>query len=195
MNAEGMAACVSSVVEMDPPAMSRVRSLGLVLAALLAMPTAAATCSLAGLAGGPPPIYEAEDAGLAGKFTIGTDPDASAGEYVYVPAGAGCTGQSGTGEVIFNVTVETAGSYMIWARLKAPDSNHESFFVSVDMGHQALFRATVLGDWVEDLVYDSSAEVKTPIVYALNAGAHQVLFICRSDGTLLDRIRLQATGP
>jgi hypothetical protein len=181
--------------------MSRARDLGLVLTAVLAVPAAAATsCSLEGLAGGPAssgygPIYEAEDAGLAAKFTIGSDPDASAGEYVFVPAGAGCTGQSGTSEVMFDVAVAAAGGYLVWARLKAPDSSHESFYVSVDMGPKALFRASVLGEWVEDAVYDSAAEVKSPIVYELEAGAHQILFVCRSDGTLLDRIRLQEVGP
>jgi len=176
------------------------------LAAVAAGLAAAASCSLAGLADPPqgsssssggggfaPLLYEAEDAGLYGKFLVGNDSDASNGAYVYVPAGAGCS--DGVSEVVFDVTVGAAGTYLIWARGLSNDSNHDSFFVSVDMGQPALFRLPHVGVWVEASVFDSASEVKTAILYQWNAGPHQVVFKCRNDGTLLDRIRIDTVPP
>jgi hypothetical protein len=165
------------------------------------------SCSLAGLADPPQGsassgggaassgsglVYEAEDAGLLGKFVIGHEPDASNGEYVYVPAGAGCS--PGLSEVVFDVVPPNAGTYVIWARALAPNNNHETFFVSVDVGPQALLRLPV-GYWEEVSVFDDAAEVKSAIHYAWDAGHHQVVFACRSDGTLLDRIRIDPVPP
>jgi hypothetical protein len=138
-------------------------------------------------------VYEAEDAGLYGKFIIGDDPDASNGKYVYVPLGAGCS--DGVSEVVFDVAVGAAGTYLIWVRGLSNDSNHDSFFVTVDMGQPLLFRVPHVGTWIEDGVFDDSSEVKTAIHFAWDAGHHQIVFKCRNDGVWLDRIRIATLPP
>jgi len=176
-----------------------------------------ASCSLAGLAttasgagasgagsssgseasgsssGGAGLLYEAEDAGLYGKFVVVDDPDASAGKYVIVPTGAGCS--DGLSEVVFDVEVAAAGSYVIWARVQATDPSHDSFLVSADMGPEALFSVGEPSTFVEDAVTDSSSDLKTAVHYAWDAGRHTVTFRCREDGTSLDRIRLDLAPP
>jgi hypothetical protein len=183
------------------------RPSALLLAAIAAGVVAAVACSLAGLADPPQAsassgsseassgsgVYEAEDAGLYGKFVIGDDRDASNGEYVYVPQGAGCS--DGLSEVVFDVAVGASGKYVIWARVYSNSSEHDSFFVSADMGPEALFRVPVLASWVEESVFDEASEVKTAIQYAWDAGSHRIVFKCRGDATLLDRIRIDTVPP
>lgn len=168
----------------------------------------AASCSLQGLADSPQAssssssgqggagaklAYEAEDAALYGKFTTGKDPAASGGEYVFVPAGAGCS--DGLSEVIFDVTVSAAGKYHLWATVSADSGLHDSFLVSVDGASPAVFSVPDKGSFVEEAVDDSSAAVKAPIVYALSAGAHHIVFRCREDGASLDKIRIEEAPP
>jgi hypothetical protein len=173
---------------------------------------AVGSCSLAGLAdppqassstgsgasgsGGSGPaslFYEAEDAGLYGSFVIGDDPDASNGKYVYVPVGVSCS--DGLSEVVFDVALDAAGTYVVWARVSTNSSDHDSFFVSVDMGQEAVFRVPTLGPFVEEGVSDSASEVKAAIHYPWDAGDHRIVFKCRTAGAFLDRIRIEAAPP
>jgi hypothetical protein len=98
-------------------------------------------------------------------------------------------------EVVFNVAVATQGTYLIWARGYSSDSNHDSFFVSVDKGPDALFRVAHVSAWLEEGIFDDASEVKTAIHYAWNAGQHQVVVKCRNDAVKLDRIRIDTLPP
>jgi hypothetical protein len=138
-------------------------------------------------------IYEAEDAGIFGKYVIQSDPDASNGEYVIVPADAGSC--SNDDYVVFNVTVSADGTYLIWTRVIGTGLHNDTFFVSADMGPYYMVRTSVLGEWVEDAVFDDTADVTTPIHYQWEAGAHQIIVVCRADDVSLDRIRLEAVPP
>jgi hypothetical protein len=185
----------------------------LLLAALLSMGLAAAiSCSLVGLADAPlsssssgsgggagasaadaGTVYEAEDAQVVGAYVILSDPDASNGKYVVVPADAGSC--SNDDYIVFNVTADADGTYLLWTRIRGTGLHNDTFFVQTDMGPTYEVRTSVLGQWVEDAVFDTNAEVKTPIHYAWEAGAHQIILICRATDVSIDRLRLERIGP
>jgi len=156
--------------------------------------SATSSSSSSGQGGAGPPLrYEAESASLYGKFVIGMDPDASGGEYVFVPTGAGCA--DGLSQVIFDVSVSASGKYVIWATVSADSGLHDSFFVAVDGADAAAFSVSPAGHFEEEALNDSFADVKAPIQYTWDAGSHKVVFKCREDGASLDRIRLQVAPP
>lgn len=138
-------------------------------------------------------IYEAEDAEIVGKYVILSDPDASNGKYVIVPSDAG--GCSNDDYIVFNVAVSADGAYLIWTRAMGSGLHNDTFFVQTDMGPPYMVRTSVLGEWVEDAVFDANGEVTTPIHYMWEAGAHQIIVICRATDVGLDRIRLEAIAP
>ena len=138
-------------------------------------------------------IYEAEDAEIVGKYVIVSDPDASNGAYVIVPAEAGsCINDD---YLVFNVTASADGTYLIWTRALGTGLHNDTFFVQTDMGTPYMVRTSVLGEWVEDAVFDANSDAMTPIHYMWEAGAHQIILECRSVDTGLDRIRLEAITP
>jgi hypothetical protein len=185
----------------------------LLLGALLSTGLAAAiSCSLAGLADPPlassssgpgggagagpvdaGKVYEAEDAQIVGAYVVLSDPDASNGKYVIVPVDAGSCNNNDY--LVFNVTADADGTYLIWTRIRGTGLHNDTFFVTADMGPLYEVRTSVLGQWVEDAVFDTNAEVKTPIHYAWEAGAHQIILICRATDVSIDRLRLERIGP
>jgi hypothetical protein len=204
--------------------MPPVRPRSLLLVALLTSgPVAAIACSLAGLADPTPAsssssagsgggdvgadakvdadagatdaklIYEAEDAAIFGKYVTRSDPDASNGAYVLVPTDAGSC--SNDDYVVFNVSVNAGGPYLIWTRALGTGLHNDTFFAQTDMGPAYMVRTSVLGEWVEDAVFDANSDVTTPIHYLWDAGAHQIIVECRATDVGIDRIRLQAVAP
>lgn len=134
---------------------------------------------------------EAEAARLEEPMRIAADPGASGGAFTVVANG---TAQSGEGWAEFSVPVPTAGDYLLWARVRAPDGRSNSFYVTVDGGDRIVFDVpgpgedAVAPDWTwAPLVRRGSTE---PWRYRLGAGAHRLRLINRQDGTQLDRIVL-----
>jgi hypothetical protein len=138
-------------------------------------------------------IYNAVDAEIFGDYVIQVDSDAGIGAYVVVPAEAGsCNNYD---YLVFNVSVSAGGTYLIWARVLGTGLHNDTFFVQTDMGTPYMVRTSVLGEWVEDAVFDDTADVTTPIHYTWEAGAHQIIVECRSPAVPIDRLRLQQIAP
>lgn len=71
--------------------------------------------------------FEAENMELVSPMQIGNDVNASAGSYIYTPAGTALT-IFPKAEAICTVNVANADSYYVWLRLYAPDSKNCGIF-------------------------------------------------------------------
>ncbi len=139
-------------------------------------------------------IREAEQGDLSGTFTVDTDANASGGQFVHVPDGAGNVWNFGGGpRAEYCFTVAQAGVYRINTRVLANAGNNDSFFVQVDGSPVDGFLWDVRrsGVFVQDYVSDRDAA--DPVEVSLSAGEHTVSFWLREDGVRLDRIELELT--
>ncbi|MBV7327615.1 putative Ig domain-containing protein [Chloroflexi bacterium TSY] len=142
-------------------------------------------------------IQEAESGTLFGNFVIGSDPTASAGQYVHVPDGAGdfWGGVSGD-KVEYCVNITTAGDYAIKTLVSSPDYAANSFFVQVDglpVDTYLWDSDPVASGFVVDYVVDRNGP--DPLVLSLGVGEHTITFYVREDGTQLDQIELEFIPP
>ena len=131
---------------------------------------------------GMPLLREAEHAILEPPMQKGNDPRASDGEYIWVPEDFGDNYESPGGDpgfVRFPITVPQTDIYYLWAKVLAPDSQSNSFFVTSD------------GGLVEDpwhISRKSSWRWRLVTELSLSEGSHVIGFNRREDGTKLDRI-------
>jgi hypothetical protein len=127
-------------------------------------------------------------------LTVGTDDEASNGEYVHVPNGEGnhygTAPDEGRAEYAFEVP--TDGEYVIWGRCIAPTSDDNSFWVSVDDGREHEWWIARDGDggrtewgWFE---VNDRVTSSYPVTFDLSAGEHTLTVTWREDGTKLDRL-------
>jgi hypothetical protein len=92
------------------------------------------------------------------------------------------------GAVDLDVTVPRADSYVIWARVHAPDHDANSFLVSVD-GEEATYwwlPPLASSEWRWLAVTDRGSS--SPKQYTLAAGRHRLRFANREDGVALDQV-------
>ncbi|MEO8429180.1 MAG: choice-of-anchor Q domain-containing protein [Verrucomicrobiota bacterium] len=130
---------------------------------------------------------EAESGTLTSPMTLAADPLASGGQYVSSPV-------SGAGSVSYTVNIPAAGQYVIWCRVLASSSAHDSFFVSVDGGTEDVYDVaenTWSSHWQWSRVTGragGSALTLNPRIFTLSGGAHTLLFRARDPDTRLDRL-------
>lgn len=137
---------------------------------------------------GPAYVYmEAESGSLVSPMTIGSDANAFSGQYVTTP-----TTDSGSDTITFNAP--SAGNYVIWGRVLAPDSVLDSTYVSVDNGTEQIYdmaEGTWSGSWqwsqVRQRLNNNPATLQQR-VFNLSAGSHTVKFRGREAGSKLDRV-------
>jgi hypothetical protein len=125
--------------------------------------------------------FEAENGSIGTPMRIAADNDASGGDYIYVPNGAGSQGYAQ-----YTFSVPESGSYVVWGRVLATNDNDDSFFVSIDGGTPSLWDTQRSNYWLWDRV--SMRGGADPVVYYLNSGEHTILIEQREDGTKLDKI-------
>lgn len=132
-------------------------------------------------------LQEAESGTLAGSFTVVTDAAASGGQAVEA-----VSGPADTNYVEFTFDVPTAGDYLLRARIKAIDGNHDSMFVSIDgaAADQILWDTARSTGYVDDYVFDRT-EAIDPKVFTLTAGTHTIRFGYR-ENLFLDQVELEA---
>jgi hypothetical protein len=143
-----------------------------------ATPTATPTCPSAVVA-------EAEGGIIGEPMTIGEDPDASYGQYVYSP-------YSYMGYVDVDLYAAAVANYQLWGRVSADSEGTNSFWVSVDGGMQALWEIPV-GPWDWVAVTDRPDSEHVLQVYPLTAGTHRVRVLAREAGARLDYLGLLCT--
>jgi hypothetical protein len=131
---------------------------------------------------------EAESGTLVSPMHDGNDVRAYGGEYV-------SSTTSSEGSTTFTFTVPVHYSYVVWARVKAVDTTHDSFYVRVDGGTEDIFDAaqgTQGPSWQWSRVNGRGTEgvpgTINPRVFPLSPGTHTVKIRARNVNTPVDRI-------
>ncbi|MBV4358747.1 glycoside hydrolase family 98 domain-containing protein [Pinibacter aurantiacus] len=125
---------------------------------------------------------EAECGTVGSLFTSPQDATASAGRYITVQAGNNSTANppsTADGQITYDFNISTAGTYNLWARVRAFGPNDDSFWIKMDNGNWTAWNnmdtATV---WAWENFQS----------YYLSAGNHTLTLGYREDGTHMDKI-------
>ncbi len=119
---------------------------------------------------------EAEEGNLNPPMQVGSDGNASGGQYIEVPNGNGNNG-AGAAQYAFNLS--SGGEYYVWGRVLPATHSDNSFYVSMDGAADVTWSTDPGSNWVWSQVGQS---------YILSAGSHQLLIKQREDGSKLDRL-------
>ncbi len=134
---------------------------------------------------------EAECGSIGVNWKKVSDTSASGGAYVTVKNGYNSpnVAPSGTGGIVsFSVTIPQAGSYYLYARVKAPNGGDNSFWVRVDNSSWILWSINTYATSF------SWRKVKNSPFTFNTAGNHTVQFAYREDGTHLDKVSLSLSN-
>lgn len=117
---------------------------------------------------------EAEHGALTAPMAVGQDQSASDCGFV-------SSGVRDVGEVRFNIQVPSYGSYYLWARARAQDVNHNSFFWYVDDSAQMWWEMWASGQWVwlRVTTQQTRDDVAEPVTLVLAPGWHSLRFVTR----------------
>ncbi|WP_277484384.1 PKD domain-containing protein [Catalinimonas alkaloidigena] len=134
---------------------------------------------------------EAECGVIGANWNVVNLPEASAGTYVTINTGLNSYGSapgSSADHVSHTFTVNEAGSYQLYARVRALSGNDDSFWVRLDGGSWVQWNVTPRSgnfDWREVgvLSLDFAA-----------GSTHTLDFAYREDGADLDKLHLTANG-
>jgi hypothetical protein len=107
------------------------------------------------------------------------DKNASSSTYILVPNGGGSNGYA-----VYTFQVTSAGNYVVWGRVVAPNGQDDSFYASMDGGADSTWDITRSTNWVWDKV--NHRDGADPVVYNLATGKHTLLIKQREDGAKLD---------
>jgi len=132
--------------------------------------------------------FEAEDGAVSAPFVVGSDNDASGGEFVWAPEGVGANGYAD-----YSISVSTASDYIVWSRALASDGTSDSFLVSVDSGSDNLWDVGLSSQWKWDSVSDRGTGTfdrpeSDPVLFNLDAGSHVLRVAAREDGAKIDKL-------
>ena len=125
--------------------------------------------------------YEAECATVGANWEILDDAQASNGKYVTVKPGVQSLNAAPAGSesyILIPFSVDTAGSYSVFARLNCPTFDDDSYWVKMDDGEFQLNNGLVTSGW----------EWKKFNDYTLAEGEHTLTIAYREDGADLDKI-------
>lgn len=134
---------------------------------------------------------EAEDGELSG-FTVEDSPEASAGRALLAPDELS-DAMPGTARARYAFELPRAGDYILWGRVYAPDIVANRFWLQLDGGEPFIWRISTGETWFWDDVHDDRT-YGTPLVFALAAGAHELVVANAGPGARLDRLYFTADG-
>jgi hypothetical protein len=132
---------------------------------------------------------EAECGTVGSLFTTPQSSTASAGRYIRVQAGNNSTSappSSVNGQVSYPFTINTAGTYNVWARMRTPSANDDSYWIKVDNGSWVAWNnipTATIWNWNYYQTFN------------LQAGSHTFYVAYREDGTDMDKIYIGADFP
>ncbi|CAH0999302.1 hypothetical protein LEM8419_00600 [Neolewinella maritima] len=134
---------------------------------------------------------EAECAAVGSTWTTGNSAAASNGKFVVVSSGnstAAPPADVPANRIRFTVQGAKAGSYHLFARIDAPSSGDDSYWVRVNGGSWY--------KWWTGISQNAGFQWnKYPDgLLALSAGSNTIDFAYREDGTKLDKLHLNLTG-
>jgi len=135
---------------------------------------------------------EAEKGKLSGTMSVVKDPKVSGGQYI-----TAAMGMMGAIRAEYEFTVPCAGAYIVWCRVWGPNSNSDSFYVSVDNGHEDIFdidEKNRTKNWRWSVLagrglYGKRRPVSLePRILYLTKGEHTLTFRGRESDACLDRL-------
>jgi hypothetical protein len=132
---------------------------------------------------------EAECGTVGSLFNTPESATASAGRYITVIAGNNSTeaAPAGTnGQVSYNFSITTAGTYNLWARLRAPTANDDSYWIKMDNGNWQ--------NW-NNIPFSTIWKWNNFSYYNLATGSHTLTVAYREDGTDMDKIYIGTDQP
>jgi SprB-like repeat protein/type IX secretion system substrate protein len=143
-------------------------------------------------------IYlESECATVGSLFESFSDSEASNGDYLTVIAGNNSLNNAPNNvadRISFTVNISKSGAYNIFARVKAPSGNDDSFWVRVNDGNWIKWNnIESSSSFVWDQVHDSN-NGNIPVAFYLEAGSNTIDFAYREDGTMLDKVYIAQDG-
>jgi hypothetical protein len=117
-----------------------------------------------------------------------SDPGAFGGKYI-----SSAVAESGTGAWTFSVP--SAGTYVVWCRVKSPNSSEDSFYVKMDSGAEDIYD-TAEGVWgpgwqwtrVNGRGGTGVPLTLNPRTFSLSAGSHSLRLRGREKNTRADRV-------
>ncbi|MEL6185393.1 MAG: hypothetical protein AAFU79_12290 [Myxococcota bacterium] len=136
---------------------------------------------------------EAEAMSLMGPFQTLTDMAASGGMFVAQTAGdlnADPGSTTDVGRAVFDFTVSQAGPARIFGRVRATDTDSDSFWVRVDSSEYVQWNdlnAISAGAWTWDDVHDTPAG-EAAAEFDLQPGSHRLEVVYRETNAQIDRI-------
>ena len=138
----------------------------------------------------PSTYLESECATIGSNWQTVDDPSAAGGQYLVYPNGTGNSPNrpptNPADHVTFSVNLTTPGPYNVLARLRAPTSSDDSFWVRVNDGAWEKWTGGVKTvPWAWKKIMNRS--------YTLTAGLNTVTFAHREDGTQLDKLYVTTT--
>jgi hypothetical protein len=136
---------------------------------------------------------EAESADFSGAFATGDDPAASGGEYVVARAGDTFDTAPGQARAHYTLMLGTSGTYVVWGRIRSPDTGSNRFWVQLDGGPWFKWRITVGDIWFWDFFHDD-ADYGAVLTFELAAGRHDLVLANDVDGAELDRLYVTSAG-
>jgi hypothetical protein len=128
--------------------------------------------------------HEAESGSLTGAMTVGSDGEASSGQYVYSPQA------SDDAKVTYSVTVPADSYYYLWARAKGTSWNNNSFWLQIDNRAEIMYEIPQFDGawtWGWEVVHPDKQPADP---FYLSAGAHTLQFEGREAYAGLDRLVL-----
>ena len=132
---------------------------------------------------------EAEAGNINAPMMIHDTERASGGQYIEVRGGNNnIKNAPDDGRIIYNFTVEEAGIYKIWGRVKIDMDDEDAFWVKMDDENWVIWQDIEVGcKWHWDEVHDYRNN-KQVMIYNLAAGAHTLVFTYGMDQARLARL-------
>jgi hypothetical protein len=133
--------------------------------------------------------FEAECGNVGSLFNTHQSATASAGRYITVQPGNNSTDTpplSVNGQVSYSFTINNAGTYNLWARLRTPSASDDSYWIKIDNGSWIAWN-NIPTSTVWNWNYFQSTN--------LQVGSHTLYVAYREDGTDMDKIYMGTNFP
>ncbi len=132
---------------------------------------------------------EAEAGNINAPMMVHDTEKASGGQFIEVRGGNNnIKNAPEDGHIIYKFTVENAGTYKVWGRVKIDMDDEDAFWVKMDDEKWVIWQDIEVGckwHWDEFHDYHSNKQVMT---YNLEAGPHTLMLTYGMDQTRLDKL-------
>jgi hypothetical protein len=141
-----------------------------------------------------PTFYIEAELGRLDGFTVGDDATASGGHYLLAPVGLISEDQPGSATARYDLAIGTAGDYLLWARFRTPDWQHNRIWASLDGETPIKWRSTTGDIWYWYFLHPDLDYVTAVVFKGLSVGHHELVLSNCTDGVQIDRLYVTSIG-